>query len=105
MDLSKIVVGVIGISLYMLVPGLALSLAIFPRKDDLGMVDRLGLSIFLGVVVPFIQYFNDKNFYTPINATTTIETLLAVTLIGLIIWQVRLRMPSRKEIQQPSQTP
>ncbi len=92
MDFSKILIGSIGIALYMLIPGIALSLAMYPRRKDLGMVDRIGLGMFLGVVVPFIQYFNDKNFYTPINTTTTIATLLAVTIIGLAVWLVRLRM-------------
>lgn len=92
MDFAKIAVGTILLNLYLLIPGLSLSLAAFPRKKDLGILERAGLSIFFGFFVSFIQYFNDKNFYVPINASTTLMTFLAVTLIGLLIWQVRLRM-------------
>ncbi|MEA3255129.1 MAG: hypothetical protein U9Q22_04790 [Candidatus Altiarchaeota archaeon] len=91
MELPTIVIGTVGIILYMLIPGISLSLALFPRKKDLDLVERLGVSILLGMTVPFIQYFNDKNFFIPINFTTTIETILAVTVIGLLVWRWRLK--------------
>ena len=101
MDFQAIVLGIIGICLYMLIPGLAVSLAIFPRKSDIRFAERLGLSTFLGLLVPAILYFNDKNFIIPVNSGTTFATLGAVTLLGLIVWQLRLRTP---ETQAASKT-
>lgn len=91
MELPTIVIGTVGIILYMLIPGISLSLALFPRKKDLDLVERLGVGILLGMAVPFIQYFNDKNFFIPINFTTTLGTILAVTVIGLLVWRWRLK--------------
>jgi uncharacterized membrane protein len=92
MDFTKIAVGVVLLLLYMLIPGIALSLAAFPRRRDLGLVERAGISVFFGLFVSYIQYFNDKNFFVPINTSTTLMTFIAVTFIGLAIWQLRLRM-------------
>ncbi|HDI73288.1 MAG TPA: hypothetical protein ENF58_04070 [Candidatus Altiarchaeales archaeon] len=91
MELLPIVMGTVGIILYMLIPGISLSLALFPRREDLDLVERVGIGIFLGMTTPFIQYFNDKNFFIPINFTTTTATILVVTIIGLLVWQLRLR--------------
>lgn len=91
MDFSTIAVGTTLISLYMLIPGMALSLAAFPRKKDVDLTERIGLSLFLGLAVMFIQYFNDKNLMIPINTSTTAMTMVLVTAAGLIIWQIRLR--------------
>lgn len=96
MELSSIVIVTVGIILYLLIPGISLSLALFPRKEDLDIVERAGIGIFLGLTIPFIQYFNDKNFFVPINTVTTAVTILIVTVIGLLVWQLRLRRISGK---------
>lgn len=93
MDFQAIALGTIGIFLYLLIPGLSVSLAAFPRKSDISFTERLVLSTFLGLLVPAILYFNDKNYIIPVNSGTTLVTLGAVTLLGLIVWQLRLRMP------------
>jgi uncharacterized membrane protein len=91
MELTTIVIGTIGIILYLLIPGLSLSLALFPKRKDLDPVERIGISFFLGMTIPFIQYFNDKNFFIPIDFTTTTSTILVVTVMGLLVWLVRLK--------------
>lgn len=93
MDYSAIALSTIGICLYLLIPGLAVSLAAFPRKSDVSFTERLGLATFLGLLVPAILYFNEKNFIIPVNSATTLVTLGAVTLLGIIVWQLRLRTP------------
>ena len=92
MDFTKILVGTILLCLYLIIPGIALSLAVFPRRKSLGLLERAGLSVFFGLFVSFIQYFDDRNFNVPINTSTTAMTFIAVTFIGLAIWQIRLRM-------------
>lgn len=97
MDLNQIVIGTIAISLYLLIPGVALSFAVFPKKKDLALLDRLGISLLLGVLTPAIQYFNDKNLFIPVNTTTTYITLIGLTLFGVIIWFIRTTIDRNKK--------
>jgi uncharacterized membrane protein len=97
MDFWSIVTITVGICLYLLIPGMALSLAAFPRKQDMGFAERLCVASFLGMATPFVQYFNDKNFIIPVNPGTTMTTLAALTLLGLVVWQLRLRMPETQK--------
>ena len=93
--------GTIGILAIILIPGIALSLAIFPRKQDIGTVERIGISIIFGFVPMFIQYFLDKNFSIPINTPNTYFAIEAITALGIIIWIIRLKLTGKKE---PAQT-
>ena len=97
MDFMHILTGTIGILAVILIPGIAISLAIFPRKQDIGNVERIGMSIIFGFVPTFIQYFLDKNLSIPINTSTTYLTIGAVTAIGIIIWVIRLKLTGKKE--------
>ncbi|MFZ2455188.1 MAG: hypothetical protein WAX07_01750 [Candidatus Altiarchaeia archaeon] len=97
MDFSSIVTITVGICLYLLIPGIALSLAAFPRKQDMNFAERLCISTFLGMATPFVQYSNEKNFMISVNPGTTLITLGALTLAGLVIWQLRLRMPETQK--------
>jgi len=92
MDLSAILEIVFVMVAYVMVPGVMLTLAIFPKKDDVSIVERLGISMALGLAPTFILYALDKNFLVPINTTTTFITFLAVSLAGLGIWQLRRNM-------------
>lgn len=97
MDLNQIIVGTIGISLYLLVPGIALSFAAFPRKTDLALLDRIGISLLLGVLTPAVQYFNDKNLVLPVNTSTTYATLFGLTFFGVAVWAIRYAIERNKK--------
>ena len=98
MELTTIVTGTVGILLYLLIPGLSLSMALFPKRKDLDPVERVGMGFFLGMTIPFIQYFNDKNFFIPFNFTTTTYTILAVTVVGLLVWVVRVKSSGKEKV-------
>lgn len=102
MNFSMVMTAVTGILLYVLVPGIALSLALFPRRGVLDFTERLGLSLFLGMSTPVIQYFNDKNLMIPITTDTTLATLAVVTVIGLVVWRARLMARGRSEVSESS---
>ncbi|HIE34152.1 MAG TPA: DUF1616 domain-containing protein [Candidatus Altiarchaeales archaeon] len=89
MDIFTVAMVVLSIIFIVLIPGVALSLALFPKKEQLDIVERIGVSIFLGITPQFILYFVDKNFTIPINTTTTYMTILIVTTIGILVWQYR----------------
>ena len=89
MDAQSIVVGAAGLMLLIVIPGLALSLAVFPKKDELDSIERLGFSFVLGLVPQVVQYFLDKNFSVEVNTSTTLGVMAAFTLLGLAVWKMR----------------
>lgn len=91
MEFSAIVFISAAIILFLMVPGLMLSLALFPRRADLDPVERAGLSIILGLTPVFLLYFLDKNVSMPINAYTTSAMFLLVSFAGFAGWQYQKR--------------
>jgi len=91
MELITIAITAIGMILIVMVPGVFLSLALFPGKKDLDIVERLGVGMILGLMPQFILYFGDKNLSTPITTFTSTAVVVLVSLIGLAVWQVRIK--------------
>lgn len=89
MEFQSVVIGTVGMMLLILIPGLALSLAIFPKKDELDLVERLGFSFVFGLIPQLLQYFLDKNFNVAISTSTTLGLITAVTVVGLVVWKSR----------------
>jgi uncharacterized membrane protein len=89
MDLSAILEITAVMVAYVMIPGIMLTLAVFPKKDDICIVERLGIGMALGLAPTFILYALEKNLMVPINTSTTFITFLVVSLAGLGIWQVR----------------
>ncbi|MBM3308687.1 MAG: hypothetical protein FJY77_00370 [Candidatus Altiarchaeales archaeon] len=91
MDVANIFIGTLWMILMILAPGLALSLAIFPKKDEIDIIERLGFSFVFGLLPQVIQYFLDKNFSIPVTTSTTYGLIAAVTLAGLAVWKNRAK--------------
>lgn len=89
MEIPAIIAGTVGIMLLVLIPGLSVSLALFPRKDELDSVERFGFSFVFGLIPQVIQYFLDKNLNVPITTSTTLGVIAAVTAAGLAVWKLR----------------
>lgn len=89
MEIPNIITGTVGIMLLVLIPGLSVSLAIFPRKDELDAVERFGFSFVFGLIPQLIQYFLDKNLNVPITTSTTLGIIAFVTAAGLAVWTLR----------------
>ncbi|VVB54798.1 Uncharacterised protein [uncultured archaeon] len=89
MDAVTAVKGTIVLMALLLIPGIAISYAIFPRKQDLDVLERLGYSFILGLTPPLILYFLSKTFEVPANPTTTTATFIFVTIAALAIWKMR----------------
>jgi uncharacterized membrane protein len=77
--------------LLVFIPGISLTMALFPKKKDLELIERLGVSIVLGLIPQLFLYFGSKNFFIPINTLTTYATILLTTLIGIAVWWIRKR--------------
>ena len=91
MELTTLAITAIGMILIVIVPGVFLSLALFPKKKDLDIVERLGVGMVLGLMPQFILYFGDKNLSMPITSFTSTAAVVLVSLLGLAIWQVRAK--------------
>lgn len=89
MEFQSLVIGTIGMMLLVIIPGIALSLAIFPKKDELDVIERFGFSFVLGLVPVLVQYFLDKNFNVPITTATTFGLIAGFTAVGLVVWKLR----------------
>ncbi|MBD3262095.1 MAG: hypothetical protein GF334_10600 [Candidatus Altiarchaeales archaeon] len=90
MDVPTILSGSALILLVDLAPGAALSFALFP-KLDFDWVMRAGLAALLGLTPAFILYFLDKNFGVPITFESSLYTWLLCIILGVFIWQVRVK--------------
>jgi uncharacterized membrane protein len=90
----------------LLVPGFALSLALFPRFYDLDMTERLAMSIGLSlVIVVFIGMILDfarslVYFAGGITANNMLVSLGSTTILFLTIWVFRRTRMSRKKVQR-----
>ena len=80
---AVIIIGIVVIS------GFCLTLAIFPKRDEIETLERLGLSVILGFTPFVLLYFFDKNFNVPFNFITSVLFVLIVCIAGLLIWTYR----------------
>jgi uncharacterized membrane protein len=86
MELFAVIYGTAMMLISLLVPGTALSLALFPNQ---GNVERLATSLSLGVSPILLLYFLDKNFFVKITFESMAVATIALTLIGVITWRLR----------------
>ena len=89
MEFQSIVIGTAALILLVSVPGYALSLALFPRRDEIDLVERIGFTFVLGFVPWILEYFLDKNFGVSITGDMTLGYIAFVTLAGLAVWKIR----------------
>ncbi len=93
-ELVRVVVGLV---LILFIPGYALSLAFFPRKEDITGNERIALSFVLSIAgvmlsVLFIDIGLGLNT-TPLNIVITIVSL---TLLSLIVWKIHLYIINKR---------
>ncbi|MFH1402821.1 MAG: DUF1616 domain-containing protein [Candidatus Altiarchaeota archaeon] len=95
MDGQSIFWGTIISLLFIFVPGYALSLAIFPKRNDVSIVERIGLSAILGVIPHLIIYFINKNAGIAITSLTSYLVIILVTVSALAYWSRFQNTPSK----------
>ncbi|MEA1925333.1 MAG: hypothetical protein U9M95_05625 [Candidatus Altiarchaeota archaeon] len=89
MDIVTVTLTAVSMMLFIAVPGFMLSLALFPSRKEIDVMERAGVTFVLGLMPQFLLYFADKNMYIPINSITSYMTVLLVSLAGLGIWFYR----------------
>lgn len=89
MELLTVVIVSAAMIAFVLVPGLMLSFAFFPKTEELSNIERIGVSLCLGLTPVLLLYALDKNFSVPINTYTTAGIFFFVSLIGYFVWWLR----------------
>ena len=84
------------VALSVLIPGIALSLAVFPKTNSIKTAERFGTSMLLGVLPALTLYFFDKNLSFPITTTTSIIVYGGLTIAGLGVWQFRKNLVEKQ---------
>lgn len=87
---------IFGLFFLFLVPGYAATLALFPRKDELGVIERIGFAGALSIVVDIlVTLFIDLVLHVPTTALNIFISLVAFTLLCLGIWRLEVFVISR----------
>jgi len=89
MDVYSIVSGTGLILAALLVPGLAVTFAIYPRADDVTWAERLGLGLVLGLLPQLVMLFITKNLSVAVTGSSMWLVVLAVTALGAVAWRMR----------------
>ena len=96
----------------LVVPGLAMSLAFFPRLNQLEVTERLaisiGLSITILVTIGLLMGYSQSliSLTGGITAVSLLAVLTIVTIFFLIIWALRaasLAVKDRRKVDKPRQ--
>ena len=88
MDPWAVIQGSVLIILIVLIPGMALTLAVFPKRK-LDVAEFLGYSMFFGMVPSFMIYLLNRNLGVPLTFYTTSGAMMLTALAGIIIWHLR----------------
>lgn len=92
MDIISIIPGLIAIALAVGIPGYALSLAIFPKRNELDTFERIAFSFILSIAVPGIVLLAGNMLLgIGINFISASLTYVIVTAAGIIGFIARSR--------------
>jgi uncharacterized membrane protein len=89
MEGSQILWGTMLIVAYILIPGVAVTFGLFPRKDQISLAERFGLALVFGLLPQLLLYFLTRNFAVPVTTETSYIASALVTAAGLIAWKMR----------------
>lgn len=100
MDLISIILGLVAIALAVSIPGYALSLAIFPKRTELDIFERIAFSFILSITVPgIILLAGNMLLGIPINFISASLSYAAVTAAGIAGFIARIRFLN-KSVEQ-----
>ena len=89
MEGSSVILGSILLLVLILVPGVAMTLALFPKWKEINFVERLGLAVLMGLLPQLLLYLLNKNFGVEITSMTSILAILIITAFGVVIYYQR----------------
>jgi uncharacterized membrane protein len=94
MEGFSILVGTVLLMALILAPGLALTMALFPKWRQITFVERAGLAVLLGTLPQVLLYFVNKNTGIGISAMTSISSIVLVVAMGVFVYYRRKSSPA-----------
>ncbi|MBS3057328.1 MAG: DUF1616 domain-containing protein [Candidatus Diapherotrites archaeon] len=92
MDPASILLGIAAIALAVSIPGYALSLAIFPKRNELDIFERIAFSFILSIAVPALFLLAGNMLLgIGINFISAFSAYAAATAIGIIVFIARIK--------------
>ena len=93
---------VFGLIFLLFVPGYALMLAFFPKKEELGIAERIGFACALSIAADLLTtLFIDLVLHIPTTAVNIVAALLTLTGLSLAVWALEVwvmrKMRKRKK--------
>ncbi|MFH1256286.1 MAG: DUF1616 domain-containing protein [Candidatus Diapherotrites archaeon] len=85
------IIGLIVSAIFVLfLPGLAVTWAIFPKKDEIDWIERIALSFALSIAItPLLVFYFNFLLNVPINFITVSIVILGIMLTSAAIWFAR----------------
>lgn len=81
---------ILGFLLTLFIPGFALTLALYPKKKDLQMVERIALSSVLSIAITLLTaLFLDLGLGIDFTARNMIISLSLITIVCFFIWVIQ----------------
>ncbi|WP_456487769.1 DUF1616 domain-containing protein [Candidatus Alkanophaga liquidiphilum] len=82
---------IFGLIFLLFVPGYALTLALFPRKEEITLIERVGFAGVLSIVADILTtLFIDLVLGIPTTAINIVIALLCLTALALLIWRLEI---------------
>ncbi len=90
-----------GLVFLFLIPGFALTLVIFPRMDEIRLVERVGLAGALSIVADVVTtLFIDLVLNVPTTGLNIFLALLTLTLAALAVWRLEVYFITRRTVSR-----
>ncbi len=94
---------IFGLIFLFFVPGYAIMLALFPRKDELSPIERLGFAGALSIIADILTVlFIDLVLHIPTTPLNIFLSLLTLTVLALLVWRIELHFIRKSEEVQRS---
>lgn len=91
MDLLQIAFGLVVLAFTLTVPGYCLTLAFFPKRNELEELERFAFSFVFSITfLPLLVLIENQVFGIPIDAVSSIASVLLFVVLGVGIWKYRI---------------
>jgi len=96
---QDLIIPLISLALVLTIPGYFLTLAFFPKKNEIDEIERFTFSIVFSIAfLPLLVLIENLLLSIPIDFSSVFGTLLFLIIIGLAVYWIRIRKMKKDEI-------
>ena len=90
-EIIQVIRVIFGLVFLFFVPGYAITLVLFPKRNELSPVERLGFAGALSIIVDILTVlFIDLILHIPTTPLNILLSIIMLTTVALIVWRVEL---------------